>query len=412
MVSSLVAVGCISIHAMISRDQERAFARRAIKPSDIYKWPGLSFDGAGSLETGHVFIGAPRPGTPPLKWSHVVLGRSSKARSCTCLAISADGELLAASFESNATLVWRRSDGLLVQLLQGKGSEDWIQSIAFSPSGRTLVSGSSDSTAVVWDVGSGRSLARLKGHGDVVLTVAYSPDDTHIATGSFDHSVRIWDASSGVCLHSLDLANAVLKVIFSPDGSRLAVQLGSNGAICDVRTGTSVAILQHEIGKDMRLSWSHQSDRILTATNDGTAKIWNADTGEELFQLNEHADAIYSVAFSPDDTEVATASKDHTVVTCDSRTGQRHRSYQMSSGVWAVAYSPKGDYITMGDDRGYVRVCDAKSGVFLAEFGGHAARISDVQFLPNGNDLVSRSLNDGTVRLWSIRDALRIRLVS
>ena len=394
---------------MISRDRKRGVARRAIAPTDIYKWPGLSFDGAGSLETGKVFIGSTNADVHLLKFDHLVFkDSSSRLGNSPCFALSPDGTLFAASFDTNTVLVWRVSDGLLVQRLHDQGHTDRILSVAFSPNSRHLVSGSEDKTAIVWNTKSGRALQRLEGHRDRVRTVAYSPDSSRIATGSNDRSVKIWDASSGECLHSLDLGEKVYSAIFSPDGLRLVVDLDYAGVICDIHTGTRIATLQHEGSRGMRLSLSHQGGRVVTGTSDGKAKIWSTVTSKELLKLNEHTGWINCVAFSPDGAEVATASGDRTVVTRNSWTGRRRRIYRMSAKVWSVAYSPKGDYIAMGDNGGRVRVCDARSGGFLAEFAGHTEGVLELQFLPDGHNLLSRCEGDNTVRLWSVRDAMRL----
>ena len=407
--SSISAGGSVSIPEMISCGRKRAVARRAIISTDIYKWPGLSFDDASWLETGRVFIGSTDADTRPLKFDHLIFkDSSSNSRHCLCFALSLDGSLLAASFSTNTVLIWRLSDGLLVQRLHDQGHIRSIQSVAFSPNSCHLVSGSIDKTTVVWDIKSGRALLRLEGHRGVVQTVAYSPGGSRIATGSGDRSVKIRDASSGAYLHSLDLGEQVYKVIFSPDGLRLVVLLDNTGAICNIQTGTCIATLQHEGSGAMRLSVSQQGDRVITGTNSGKVKIWSAVTGEELLELQEHTDNINCVAFSLDGAEVAIASDDCTVVTCDSWTGQRCRVYWMSTSVWSVAYSPKGDYIVMSDSDGRVRVCDRRSGVFLAEFEGHTRRVDELQFLPDGHNLLSRSERDNTVRLWNIWDAMRL----
>ena len=395
--------------ALISRDLERAVARRAIAPTDVYRWPALSFDGAGSLETGRVFIGLTVDDTRPLKPKHFVFTDSSN-RDCSCysFAVSHDGKLLAASFWSTV-LVWRLSDGLLVQRLLEQGHTDEINSVAFSPDNLHLVSASDDYTAIVWNVRGGRALLRLVGHVNQMRSAAYSPDGSRIATGSDDRSVKIWDASSGTCLHSLDLGERVCEVTFTPDGARLAVRLVDRGAICDVQSGTRIAVLEHEGGRDMYLPLSQRGDRVLTGTDSGKAKVWSAVTGEELLELSGHTEEIQSVAFSPDGAEVATASTDRTVVTCDSWTGQRRHVYQMSSSADSVTYSPDGSYLAMGDRGGRVRVHHAKSGAFVAEFEGHTERVYGLRFLPDGHSLLSHSWDDGTVRLWSIRDAMRLR---
>ena len=395
-------------------------ARRAIAPADVYRWPGLSFHDAAILETGKVFVGSTDADTLSLKWKHFVFkdsGSSSRrpgssSGDCKCLALSPDGTLLAASFQTNTVVVWRLSDGLLVQRLRGQGYKDWILSVAFSPNTHHLVSGSRGNTAIVWDFKHGLALLRLEGHRAWVWTVAYSPDGSRIATGSSDRSVKIWDASSGECLHSLDLGERVNKIIFSQDGARIVVQLLDTGAICDARTGTRVATLRLEGGKMMGLSLSSQGDRALASTNDGKVKIWSAVTGEELLELNEHEGPIASVALSPDGAEIASASDDCTVVACDSWTGQRRHLYRMSLAAHSVAYSPNGNYIAMGDLDGRIRVCDARSGVFLTEFlvefDGPMKAVYELQFLADGNHLLARSKGDGAVRLWSVQDVIRL----
>ena len=265
------------------RQQERAYACRAIAPTDRYKWLGLSLDGAGSLDVCRVYIGPTRADARPLKTkSFVFRDSSTDSGDCWCFAVSQDGTLLAASFETSTALVWRLSDGLIVQRLHHHGHTGWIRSVAFSPNGHHLVSGSNDNTAIVWDIRSGRALLRLEGHSDQVWAVGYSPDGSRIATGSRDKSVKMWDGSSGECLHSIHLGEEVSKVMFSRDGSRLAVQLSSTGAICDVQSGTCVATFQHEGSGNMRLSLSPQGDRVVTGTDDGKAKIWDAVSGEEV----------------------------------------------------------------------------------------------------------------------------------
>jgi predicted NACHT family NTPase len=98
--------------------------------------------------------------------------------------------------------------------------------VAFGPGGGRVATASSDSTARLWDVASGKLLAVLRGHEGFVTSVAFSPDGSRLVTASRDSTARLWDAASGkplVVLKGLKgHTDAVIAVAFSPDGSRLA----------------------------------------------------------------------------------------------------------------------------------------------------------------------------------------------
>ena len=78
-----------------------------------------------------------------------------------------------------------------------KGHKDCVKSVAFSPDGKQIVSGSRDQTVRVWDASTGNNLKVLESHTDSVTSVAFSPNGKQIVSGSYDKSVRVWDASTG-----------------------------------------------------------------------------------------------------------------------------------------------------------------------------------------------------------------------
>jgi hypothetical protein len=117
--------------------------------------------------------------------------------------------------------VWDARTG--ENLLECKGHTDFVKSVAFSPDGLRLATGSQDQTARVWDARTGDKLLECKGHSGGVFSVAFSPDGLRLATGSYDNTARVWDAESGhPLLECKGHTGGVMSVAFSPDGMRLA----------------------------------------------------------------------------------------------------------------------------------------------------------------------------------------------
>jgi WD40 repeat protein len=163
-----------------------------------------------------------------------------------------------------------------------KGHDDRVSSVAVSPDGAVIITGSGDQTAKVWDARTFSELATLKGHYGSVTSVAASAVGSRIVTGSSDNTAKVWDARTFGELATLKgHGGAVLSVAVTPDGSRIITGAG------DIYTG-------------------------LPGSEDKTAKVWDAKTFVELATLKGHGGPVQSVVVSPDGSRIVTGSNDKT----------------------------------------------------------------------------------------------------
>jgi WD40 repeat protein len=210
--------------------------------------------------------------------------------------------------------VWREPRTL-------KGHTEPVQSVAYSPNGLRIVSGSDDSTIRIWDAENGRELRTLKGHTSSVYSVAYSPDGRRIVSGSDDSTIRIWDAESGRELRTLEgHTSLVNSVAYSPDGRRIVSgAMDSTIRIWDAENGRELWTLKGgsflvSLGVAIVFSVAYSPDgfRIVSGASE-IIKIWDAENGRELQSLEGHTFFVRSVAYSPDGRRIVSGSLDKTI---------------------------------------------------------------------------------------------------
>ena len=298
------------------------------------------------------------------------------------LAFSPDGTRIASGSPGNTVRLWDAASGELLTTLTGH--EQWVVSAAFSPDGTRIASGSLDETVRLWDAASGELLATLAGHEDMVWSVAFSPDGTRIASGSVDETVRLWDAASFELLATLaGHEEAVWSVAFSPDGKRIASgSWDSDVRVWDVGSGELLATLVGHASGVSSVAFSPDGRRIASGSADETVRLWDAASGELLATLAGHEDAVRSVAFSPDGTRITSGSEDRTVRLWDAALAERVET--------DVTIEPGGTMAFLNTAQ-----------VLLATLTGHEDTVLTVAFSRDGTRIASAS-EDETVRLWGV----------
>ena len=198
---------------------------------------------------------------------------------------------------------WNVADGKLMRVFEGHG--DALYSIALSPNGKTLATGSYDQKIKLWDAASGKELTTLSGHNGAVFGLAFRPDGKVLASASADRTVKLWNVETA---KRTDTLSQPLKeqysVVFSLDGKRLYAG-GADSRIrvwqiSDTAVETTNPMLDahfaHE-GTILRLALSRDGQRLLSCADDRSVRLWDAIELKQQWVMDKQRDWISAATF-------------------------------------------------------------------------------------------------------------------
>jgi WD40 repeat protein len=320
---------------------------------------------------------------------------------------SGDNRFVVTASRDATARVWDATSGDSIAVLRGHALG--VISAAIDVESRRVVTASFDGTARVWQAGAAAQATVFAATEAGPLTgVTLSPDGARVATIDTRGGVRLWEVATGHLLASTDLpgnagSTSRARVLFSPDGQELLVTTSADSHVY-VLDGATLGVLdQLDVPPARRVMGAFSADgrRVIFAADDGAVKVWDLDT-EEVEDLLSGQASVTDIAVSGDDSRIVTASADRTARLWDARSGAPLATFiGHTDGLTSIDTSPDGERVVTGSLDHTLRLWDARTGQELAVFRGHTGPVSRVRFSRDGQHVLSGSA-DRTVRWWDV----------
>ena len=276
--------------------------------------------------------------------------------------------------------------------------QNQVSSVSFSPDGKSILTGSYDYSARLWDT-AGKLLTAFKGHTSIITAAIFSPDGKSVLTGSWDYTMRLHNLDGTLIREFKDSKGSITCLAFSPDGK--SILSGSDDSTALLWSFEGQIIKQFKLrGIISAVAFSPDGKYILVGSWNDTPKLYDAN-GKLIHEFIGHARFCSSLTFSPDSKWVLTGggSKENFVAQLWSLEGKPVREFiGHNFQVISVAFAVDGKSILTGARDNTAKWWNV-NGQLIQEFKGFMGSVNSVAFSPDGK-LILAGISDNTARLW------------
>jgi len=258
--------------------------------------------------------------------------------------------------------------------------------------------------AQVWDVRTGKPSGKPLRHKGAIASAEFSSDGSRIVTAAEDGLVRLWETASGTELKHHAFNGPIQTAVFSPDGNRVAVTDAQEvPLVWDLRTDQVLSVRDAPGRNALDLAFSPGGDLLAGATSGYRTGLWDSNTGSESGAIR-HDDFAIRVAFSPDSQRLASGGLDGTARVLDIKSRLLTSPMRHMGPVWSVEFGPESREVLTGSDDRTARIWDAGTGLPVFAPLRHGGAVTAATYSPDGRHVLTAS-TDGTSRLYELAPA-------
>jgi WD40 repeat protein/serine/threonine protein kinase len=303
------------------------------------------------------------------------------------VSFSPDGNSIVSGSDDTTARLWEVATGKHVQLFFSHLGPVW--DAEFDREGKRIVTASGDGTAIVWDVATGTGKPPFTGHDGPVYTAAFSPTSPNVATGGYDRRVLLWNPGTLKEFDFSNLESKTAKVVNDPQYSPLD---GHSAPVRDIQ-------------------FTADGNQLVSGSDDNTVRLWSMETLEDEKTFRGHNGSVRSLVLADQDSIILTASKDNRIKQwnieqyAEVRVLHSHILDEHRAEVLSARFSKDGRRIVTASKDRSALTWDSDTGKRLAQFAeGHQFLTSSAVVFPNGK-WIATAAADNSVRVWDLDSA-------